>query len=218
MANTYADMRAWDPLNDPKTVLGTVYHITPQCSLNTLKTVSTMSEPPAKADLASNGKGQPRMFNKDGRPHNPDFCGKPGRSGAPMANVNASKNGTRLTRLTLGELPKTMRRQLQNARKYRRFLEGLVMDAHDEVNATHAHLVDEACAAEVHASVCRWLLRTRLETMSTSDITRCSDQIVKSKTIRNKAVTALKIDVEPEPLDLRSYVIESGNKGNGTTE
>jgi hypothetical protein len=135
-----------------------------------------------------------------------------GRS-APIANLNSAKNGTRITRLTLGELPKTMRRQLQNARKYRRFLEGLVSDTHGEVNATQAHLVDEACSAEVHASVCRWLLRTRIDTMSVRDISRCSEQIVKAKTIRNKAVQQLKIDADPEPLTLQSYVIESGSNG-----
>jgi len=111
--------------------------------------------------------------------------------------LNAAKSGTRIARLTLGELPQTMRRQLQNARKYRRDLEGLVVDAHGEVNATNAHLIDEAAAAEVHASVCRWLLRTRLETMSVADITKCSEQIMKSKTVRNKAVSALQLDAPP---------------------
>lgn len=69
------------------------------------------------------------------------FHGKPGRSGPAKGNLNGSKNGTRLTRLTLGELPATMRRQTQMARKYRRGLEALVMEAKGEVNATDAHLI-----------------------------------------------------------------------------
>lgn len=119
------------------------------------------------------------------------------RRGPPLANINASANGSRISRLTLGELPNKMRRQLQNARKYRRYLESLCVDAHGEVNATHAHLIDEAAAAEVHASICRWLLRQRLEKMSTSDITRCSEQIMKAKTVRNKAIERLKLNAPP---------------------
>jgi len=128
------------------------------------------------------------------------MAGKKGRSGPPIANLNATKNGTKLTRLTLGELPQTMRRQLQNARKYRRYLEGEVLGTHGAVDTLQAHLIDEATNAEVHASVCRWLLRTRIESMSAADITRCSEQILKAKTIRNKAVERLKLGgQESEP-------------------
>jgi len=125
------------------------------------------------------------------------FCGKKGRSGPKVGNLNALKNGSKMTRLTLGELPLTMRRQTQNARKYRRFLEATTLEAHGEVNVTHAHLIDEATNAEEHASVCRWLLRTRLETMKASDIASCSERILKAKTIRNKAVKQLNLDAPP---------------------
>jgi hypothetical protein len=135
------------------------------------------------------------------------MAGVKGRSGPPTANVNAIKNGASISRLTLGELPLTMRRQLQQARKYRRYLEELTVDAHGEVNATRAHLIDEATSAEVHASVCRWLLRTRLESMSTADIARCSEQIVKSKTVRNKAVERLQLDA-PAQLDWNVVIDE----------
>lgn len=87
-----------------------------------------------------------------------------------------------------------MRRQTQQARKYRRDLEALVVDVKGEVNATDAHLIDEATTAEVHASVCRWLLRTRLDKMTVADVARCSEQILKSKTIRNKAVERLGLE------------------------
>ncbi len=114
--------------------------------------------------------------------------------GAPRANLNATCNGSSIARLTLGELPQTMRRQTQQARKYRRGLEALVQQAKGEVSATDAHLIDEAATAEVHASVCRWLLRTRLDKMSPTDIARCSEQILKSKTVRNRAVERLGLD------------------------
>lgn len=43
---------------------------------------------------------------------------------APQANLNAARNGGRLTRLTLGNLPVTMRKQMTQARQYRRALRG----------------------------------------------------------------------------------------------
>lgn len=123
--------------------------------------------------------------------------GKKGRSGPTRGNLNSTRNGTKLTRLTLGELPKTMRRQTQNCRKYRRDLEDLVLSIRVAITPTDAHLIDEATTAEVHASVCRWLLRTRIDTMTVSDITRCSEQIVKATTARNKAVERLNLDTPP---------------------
>jgi len=127
------------------------------------------------------------------------MAGKAGRSGPPRANLNSTKNGTTISRLTLGELPQTMRRQTQAARKYRRGLENLVAEAKGEVTPTDAHLIDEAATAEVHASVCRWLLRTRIENMSTADVARCSEQILKAKTMRNRAVERLGLDAPPVP-------------------
>jgi hypothetical protein len=111
--------------------------------------------------------------------------------------LTQARTGGSLMRLTIGELPRTMRRQTQNARKYRRQLETLVMETKGEVHATDAHLIDEATQAEVHASVCRWLLRTRLEAMTVSDISRCSEQILKAKTTRNKAVERLGLNAPP---------------------
>lgn len=67
----------------------------------------------------------------------------------------------------------------------------------DGASIQDAHLVDEAATAETHGGVCRWLLRQRLETMSTTDIAKCSEQILKAKTIRNKAVEKLNIDQPP---------------------
>jgi hypothetical protein len=134
------------------------------------------------------------------------MAGKPGRSGPSKANLNSARNGGSLTRLTLGELPQTMRRQLQMARKYRRGLEQLVIEAKGQVTATDAHLIDEAAGAEVHAAVCRWLLRTRLDKMSVADVARCSEQVMKARTARNRAVERLGLDAKPEPLDLKTYI------------
>jgi hypothetical protein len=87
-----------------------------------------------------------------------------------------------------------MRRQLQTARKYRRELEQLVISYKGEISATDGHLINEAVSAEVHAAVCRWLLRTKLESMSPGDIAKCSGEILKAKSIRNRAVERLELD------------------------
>ena len=136
------------------------------------------------------------------------MAGKPGRSGPKAANLNSTRNGTSISRLTLGELPTTMRRQTQQARKYRRTLESLVLGAKGEVSATDTHLIDEAATAEVHASVCRWLLRTRLEKMTVSDVARCSEQIVKAKAARNRAVERLGLDMAEKPWDVLDVTAE----------
>lgn len=120
------------------------------------------------------------------------------RFGAPAHNLNGAKNGARIQRLTLGDLPVTMRRQTANARKYRRDLEQLVLETKGEVNTTDAHLIDEAAAGEVHASICRWLLRTKLKEMSVSDVLKCSEQIAKAKANRNRAVERLGLDRHEE--------------------
>lgn len=129
-------------------------------------------------------------------------------SGPPRGNLNQAKNGRKIdrkqlvNRLVLGELPANMRRQLVNCRKYRRGLEALVLESKGEVSAVDAHWIDEATSCEVHASVCKWLLRTRLEKMSVADVTRCSEQIIKAKAARNKAVKALGLDRPPaDPWD-----------------
>ena len=74
----------------------------------------------------------------------PNMAGIKGRSGPPKGNLNAARTGQSITRLTLGELPATMHRQTQQARKYRRGLEALVVEAKGQVDATDAHLIDEA--------------------------------------------------------------------------
>jgi len=105
------------------------------------------------------------------------------------------KNGTGFSRLTVGTLPRRMKSLMTSARKYRTELEEVVLDVKGEISPTDAHLIDEAAGAELHAAVCRWLLRERLEKMSPQDIAKCSEQaFLKSKTTRNRAVERLGLD------------------------
>lgn len=123
-----------------------------------------------------------------------------------IGTLNGIKNGARIkpgamVRLTLGTLPLTMRRQLAVARKYRRSLEQMTMQAKGSVDIVDAHHIDTASSAQVHCSIMQWLLRERLDKMATSDIARCSEQIVKAKAIRDKSVMQLGLDRE-EALDV----------------
>ena len=99
-------------------------------------------------------------------------------------------------RLTLGNMPSCLNIVQSQCRAYRRRLEDLVMEARGTITNMDHHMIDEATQGEMHGGVCRYLLRTRIETMNASDIARCSEQIVKSKQARNKAVKQLKLDVD----------------------
>lgn len=115
---------------------------------------------------------------------------------APKGNLNTAKHGGQISRLTLGSLPTSMARHVRKGCKYRRELEELVLHERGEVSLADAHIIDEAATAEIHAGVCRWLLRERLQQMSPSDIARCSEQIVKAKQARNKAFRDLGLDTD----------------------
>jgi hypothetical protein len=121
--------------------------------------------------------------------------------GAPKGNLNAARNGSRIARLTLGNLPPSMLQIQRGSRVYRRELEDLAVEARGEVNLFDAHLIDEAATAECHASVCRWLLRERLDKMTPADIRQTSAEIVKAKTQRNAAVRRLRLDDRAKTAD-----------------
>ena len=120
------------------------------------------------------------------------------KTGAPLGNVNGMKNGSRMARLTVGELPSSMIAVKREGRAYRRELEAAVTEAKGEVSLTDAHLIDTAAAATIQAGVCRWLLRNKdVKEMAASEIRACMSDITKAKERRDAAVRALKLDVEP---------------------
>lgn len=108
--------------------------------------------------------------------------------------IRRMSHGGTISRLTIGQLPDVMKRQLATSRKYRRELEALVVEVKGSVNLTDAHWLDEAVGAETHCAVCRWLLRERITTMSAETILMCSREILKAKNARNKAFERLGLD------------------------
>ena len=125
------------------------------------------------------------------------MAGKPGRSGPPPGNTNGLRNGSHVRRLTVGELPASMVAVKREGRAYRRELEAEVLRAKGEINTIDAHLIDTAAAATIQAGICRWLLRHKVSTMSTSDIRGCTSDIVKAKERRDAAVRLLNLDAAP---------------------
>lgn len=124
--------------------------------------------------------------------------------GVPKKNGN----GTRI--LKLGELPKKLQRQGKNVLAYRRDLEKAVKAAKGKLSKTDEHLIDEATGWELHKTLCVWLLRTREEKMTPSDIMTCSREIARARSTRNRLVELLKIDVpEPPPWEQPRRCIES---------
>ncbi len=117
---------------------------------------------------------------------------------APKGNLNAVKNAKRLTRLTVGELPKSLTSVKFEGRKYRSALENETLRVYGSISPTHAHHIDSAAAATVHAGICRWLLRQRLGTMTTADILTCSRELLKAKQARDASVRLLKLDSQNE--------------------
>jgi hypothetical protein len=128
-------------------------------------------------------------------PNTPTAIAAPKR-GAPKGNTNALRNGSRITRLIVGSLPKALKRQKSNILKYRRMLEDAVWEAKGHVSLTDSHLIHEATIAMQHEALCRSQLRAKYDTMSTADAIRCSEQILKSTTIRNRAIERLGLDVQ----------------------
>jgi hypothetical protein len=120
------------------------------------------------------------------------------RPGGQPGNTNGLTSGSKMQRLTVGELPNTMIAVKREGRKYRRDLERLVLAAKDEIGVTDAHLIDTASAATIQAGVCRWLLRNKIDSMSVSDIRGTQADIVKAKERRDAAVKALGLDKPPQ--------------------
>jgi hypothetical protein len=141
------------------------------------------------------------------------MAGKAGRSGPKKGAMNALKTGAGIarTRLVVGELPKQLLSVRREGRSYRRALESAVLNTRSEITATLAHHIDTASAATIHAGICRWLLRNKIATMTTADILACSRELIKAKQARDAAVKLLELDVQPEPIDLKTYLIQGNN-------
>lgn len=113
--------------------------------------------------------------------------------------INALRNGAKIARLAIGNLPRPLRRVAGEMRRYRRDLEDILLAVKGEVSPIDAHHISAAVAHEQHAAICRWLLCHRFGTMATADIVKCSASIAHAKAARNASVRVLGIDPRAIP-------------------
>ena len=115
-------------------------------------------------------------------------------AGCQMTRMNTLRNGSRISRLSLGALPTQMHRVQRFVRGYRVEIENLVAETKGEVDATDAHYIDAATQHMQHMAICRWVLRTKFEGMSALDIQKCSGAIAAASEARNRSIALLKLD------------------------
>lgn len=124
---------------------------------------------------------------------------------------NNLRNGRRVVRLALGQLPGKLARVTRRVREYRVALESACEEVHGEITIQQAHWICTAATAEQHALVCLWLLRERFGTMSTSDVQAASRQIAQSRESRDRAVSLLELGIRPDAWGVIEGRVVSGN-------
>jgi hypothetical protein len=141
------------------------------------------------------------------KPHNPNFCGKKGRSGPPRGNDNAARHYLRA-----GKLPPKLQYIEHRINAFRRHLEAAVAAAKGEVSIVDAAAINSACKWERHGLLAQHWLRHEAENLSASDRLRFSEAIAKASDNRDKNLRTLGLDAQtPAP-----WTIDA--KPNGTTE
>ena len=142
------------------------------------------------------GKGQPAHY-----------CGKPGRSSAPLGNTNATiRHGLRGSKLPSGckyieHRVNALRRQCEDA----------VLELKGEVNIIDAAAINSILKWERHGLLAAHWLRHEVDNLSPSDRLKFSESIAKASDSRDKNIRALGLDIKPEPIDLQTYLTEDGD-------
>jgi hypothetical protein len=134
------------------------------------------------------------------------FCGVKCKSGPAVGNANAMRHG-----LKAGQLPKDAKYIEYRLNAFRRTLEQAVLSARGEVNIPDAAYIQTCLRWERHACLAqRWLVKAG-DTLKPEQRLTFSREIARASAERDKAIAALQLDVKPEPIDLKTYLIE----GNG---
>lgn len=118
--------------------------------------------------------------------------------------LNRLRHGARLSRLSLGNLPKPLRRVSSEARQYRRDLEEIVIAVKGEVSPIDAHHIDAAAGYQLHGAIVRWLLLHRLDTMTTAEVIKSSEAMARARVQRNACLSLLALDADT---DSRSFTL-----------
>jgi hypothetical protein len=135
------------------------------------------------------------------------FCGVKGRSGPAVGNTNAIRHG-----LKAGKLPRDARYIEHQMNALRRQLEEAVMQAKGEVGLVDAASIQTAVKWERHGALCLRWLRMECNVLKPEQRLTFSREIARASAERDKAIAALNLDVKPEPIDLKTYLIEGNGK------
>ena len=137
------------------------------------------------------------------------MAGIKGQSGPAKGNKNAMVHGARVERhrLVIGELPPEMVSVRKGARKYRAWLEALVLDMKGLISPTDEQHLNTAATWEMVSAICRWVLKNKSGEMGYEAIERNAERQGKARERRDAAFDKLGVDVPPEPITLENYVV-----------
>jgi hypothetical protein len=100
--------------------------------------------------------------------------------------------------LVIGTLPKRLRRQCAGVGKYRRFLEGWIVEVKGRFpTKLEACVIQEASSWAIHRALCQAKLRSDYETLSARDAAFLSKEVASATTQMNLAVKKLDLDAPP---------------------
>lgn len=121
--------------------------------------------------------------------------------GAPLANTNSGRHYLRSQRkLSIGKLPKGCSWINTLVSNLRRELEALVIECHGELDYKAQLIIQSACRHEQAALLAQRWLRISAETMSASERLQYLQAIANESDKRDKSISALKLDRDPQTL------------------
>jgi hypothetical protein len=167
------------------------------------------------------GKGRPaKTVNADGSPAygtGSKFHGKSraegGRTGLhAKGNRNAMRHG-----LKAGKLPADALYIEIRTNQLRRNLEDAVIAARGEVSLIDAANIQTAIKWERHGCLAQRWLDKKAKELKPMEQLQFSREVAKASTERDKAIAALRLDVQPKPIELTEYLarLPNGSKSSG---
>jgi len=135
------------------------------------------------------------------------FCGVKGRSGAPKGNTNAIRHG-----LKGGKLPADCQYIENRCNALRRQVEAALIAVKGAIGIVDAAAVNSVLKWERHGLLAAHWLRKEAAKLNPSERLKFSEAIAKASDARDKALRSLSLDVKPEPIDLKTYLIEGNGK------
>lgn len=140
----------------------------------------------------ADGTGKPSEPNAPAYGKGSRFYGKPGRSGPPKGNENATRHGMRGSKL-----PKGCAYIENRVNSLRRQVECALIEAKGEISIIDAAGVNSVLKWERHGLLAAHWLRKEADKLSVSDRLKFSEAIARASDARDKALRSLGLDAKP---------------------